>query len=219
MKQIVKTKEPISLTNYRAGISKEDLNNLEKFDTSPTIVKDDLRNNLLQEQGYICCYCMSRVEFRNSKIEHFKPRSFFRGQQLEYANLFIACLGGEGGSKTKQHCDTKKGNDELKHIDLLTTIENDIEYYKDGLIFSTNININDELNRVLNLNYDILKDNRKEALEQLMIDLKKLGFSIPNLRRTIEKYQDRNSKGKYRPYSQVMVYFLTKKLKSKGVTK
>lgn len=217
MKQIIKTKEPRSLTNYRASISKNDLQNLEKFDDLSTQAKDDLRNNLLNEQGYVCCYCMRRVEFDNSKIEHFKPRSFLRGQQLEYSNLFIACLGGEGGKKGEQHCDTKKGNDELKHIDLLTTIENDIEYYKDGFIFSTNININDELNRVLNLNYKILQDNRKEALEQLMIDLKKLGFSIPNLRRTIEKYQNRNSKGKYRPYSQLMVYFLTKKLKSKGV--
>jgi hypothetical protein len=47
LKQIIKTKEPTSLTNYRASISKEDLNSLEKFDTTPSKVKNELRDKLL----------------------------------------------------------------------------------------------------------------------------------------------------------------------------
>jgi len=216
LKQIIKTKEPMSLKNYRAGISKKDLNSLEKFDTSPTKVKDDLRDSLLEEQGCICCYCMERVEFRNSKIEHFQPRSLFREQQLDYTNLFVACLGGQGKSKKEQHCDTQKANEPLQYINLLSNIEKDVAYGKDGSIFSNNGYINKELDEVLNLNHISLKNNREEALKQLMIDLKKLGFSISNLKSTLKKYQTKNSKGKYRPYCQMIVYFLTKKLKSKG---
>ena len=215
MKHILKESEPPEFTNWKKK-DKMFQRGKPKWNRIPSSIKDNIRASLKEEQGYICCYCMSRVEFPNSKIEHFKPRSLFRGQQLEYSNLFVACLGGEGGGKNKQHCDTKKGNDALNYIDLFSSVENDIEYHKDGLIFSTNINIDDEINSVLNLNYDILKENRKEALEQLMIDLKKLGFSIPNLQRTLKKYKHKNAKGKYRPFCEMVVYFLNKKLKSKG---
>jgi len=209
LKQILKTKEPISLTNYRASISKEDLNNLEKFDTSPSNVKDELRERLLKEQGFICCYCMDRVSSRNSKIEHFKPRSLFCGEQLDYTNLFVACLGGEGCSPKKQSCDTRKGNELLKYINLLSDIEKSIEYKKDGSIFSNNQYIENELIQILNLNHQLLKNNRQEALNQLLTDLKKRGWDISTLRLTLEKYKHKNSKGKYRPYCEMIVYFLT----------
>ena len=218
MKQIFKTKEPISLTTYRAGISKENLKNLEKFDTAPSNVKDELREKLLEEQGFICCYCMNRVESRSSKIEHFKPRSLFRVEQLDYTNLFVACLGGQGFSPCEQSCDTKKGKDSLNYISLLSDIEKSIEYKKNGFIFSNNQDIDRELTEILNLNHNLLRNNRQEALNQLFSDLKKRGWDVPTLKSTLEKYKHKNSKGKYRPYCEMIVYFLTKKLKQKGIT-
>jgi len=218
LRQIFKTKEPTSLTTYRAGISKEDLKNLEKFDTAPSNVKDELREKLLEEQGFICCYCMNRVESRNSKIEHFKPRSLFRVEQLDYTNLFVACLGGQGSSPCEQSCDTKKGNCSLNYINLLSDIEKSMEYKKDGFIFSNNQDIDRELNEILNLNHSLLQNNRQEALNQLLSDLKKRGWDIPTLKATLEKYKHKNLKGKYRPYCEMIVYFLRKKLKQKGVT-
>ena len=216
MKQIIKTKEPTSLTQYRASISKDDLNNLEKFDTAPSKVKDELRDKLLNEQGFICCYCMSRVESRDSKIEHFKARSKYRNKQLDYSNLFIACLGGEGHSFKNQYCDTKKGNEPLNHINLLTNIEKNIKYKKDGFIFSPNEDIDKELNDILNLNYKVLMKNRESAFNQLIIDLTKSNWNISILKSTLVKYKNKNSRGKYRPYYEMIVYFLTKKLKQKG---
>ena len=215
LKQIIKTKEPKSLTTYRAGISKKDLANLEKFDDSPSIVKDDLRSKLLEEQGYICCYCMERIGFRKSKIEHFKPRSLFRSEQLDYFNLFVACHGGEGQNKNEQHCDTKKANNLLNNIKLLKNIESDIAYKKDGCIFSKNTAIEKELNDVLNLNYINLKKNRADVLYQVLLELEKNNWTTSNLKTNLRKYQTENSKGKYRPFSQMIVYFLTKKLKQK----
>jgi len=216
MKEIVKSKEPTSLTTYREDISKDDLAKFEKFDTAPSDVKDELRESLLAEQGYICCYCMQRVEFKNSKIEHFKSRSEHRREQLNYSNLFVACLGGEGNSPIKQFCDTKKGNKKLKYLNLLTNIEMRIEYKKDGTIFSKELNVDNELNEILNLNYKLLQKNRKKALEELRTNLK--DWKISTLKSNLTKYQNRNSKGKYRPFCEMIVYFLTKKLKQKGVT-
>ncbi len=217
MKKIVKSKEPTSLTTYRESISKVDLEKFEKFDTAPTNVKNDLRDKLLEEQGFICCYCMERIGFRNSKIEHFKPRSLFRIEQLDYRNLFVACLGGQGQSSNKQFCDTKKANEVLENIYLLSDIEEFIEYKKDGFIFSKNSDIDRELDEVLNLNYKILQKNRKKALEELRDNLK--DWKVSTLKSNLEKYKHKNSKGKYRPYCQMIVYFLTKKLKQKGEIK
>ena len=230
MKQIIKGKEPLSLIQYRASIPKQDLKTLEKYESSPKNILNDLREQLLKEQGYICCYCMSRIDYPYTKIEHFKPRSIYREKQLDYSNLFIACCGKKIDKKefydcktpkTKYlekdlYCDTKKANEELNHINLLTNIENNLKYKKDGQIFSDNSNIDKELNDILNLNYAILKTNRKDALSQLFIELKKSNWTISSLKSTIEKYKQKNSKGKYRPYCEMIVYFLTKKLQSKG---
>jgi uncharacterized protein (TIGR02646 family) len=233
VKQIIKTKEPISLTTYRAGISKEDLKILEKYEDSPKNVLNDLRKQLLEEQGYICCYCMSRIDYPYTKVEHFKSRSMYREKQLDYSNLFIACCGKKIDKKIfydcktpkkkylekELYCDTKKDDEELNYINLLTNIHNSIKYKRNGLMSSSNSNIDQELNEILNLNYEVLKTNREDALNQLIIELNINNWSIPTLKSNLTKYQTKNSKGKYRPYCEMIVYFLTKKLKQKGELK
>ncbi|MGX6592812.1 hypothetical protein [Cetobacterium ceti] len=61
------------------------------FDHMPTKIKDDLRKSLLKEQGYICAYCMTRLEDSPSKtkIEHFISRDEDISKELLYDNLFI----------------------------------------------------------------------------------------------------------------------------------
>ena len=36
-----------------------------------------LREELLKEQGYICCYCMKRINLDSSHNEHFWPKEVF----------------------------------------------------------------------------------------------------------------------------------------------
>ena len=54
MKQITKLTEPNSLTQHRAKAH-------SSYDNLPADTKSNLRNNLLAEQGHICCYCMKRI--------------------------------------------------------------------------------------------------------------------------------------------------------------
>jgi 2C-methyl-D-erythritol 2,4-cyclodiphosphate synthase len=61
-------------------------------------------------------------------------------------------------------------------------------------------------------------NNRKKVLKEVLKNIKKRGWDISTLKSTLEKYKHKNSKGKYRPYCEMIVYFLTKKLKQKGVT-
>jgi uncharacterized protein (TIGR02646 family) len=57
------------------------------FDDMPTEVKNDLRKSLLEEQGYLCAYCMCRIadSGQDTKIEHYRPRD--ENNELDYNNL------------------------------------------------------------------------------------------------------------------------------------
>ena len=229
MKKIVKTTESETLTGYRSSINHYDLEKSHIYKDFPHKTKEDCDNNisgnlrkqLLEEQGYICCYCMSRISCQISKIEHLKPQTRYRVSQIDYNNLFVACLGGEGQKGSKQFCDTKKAEEELKSVDLLLNIENDI-FYKKGskdciAIGSSNTDIDNDINTILNLNVASLQKNRREVYDRVMLKLKNNGWTVATIRHVLDYYQAKHN-GKFEPYCQMVVHFLWKKLKSKGVT-
>lgn len=176
--------------------------------------KGNLRKVLLEEQGYICCYCMTRINCHHSKIEHFKPQSKYRKEQITYKNLFISC---RGDTQHYEHCDTKKADRLLKHINLLKDIEATIHYKSNGEIYSSNKAIDDEINTVLNLNNTILTENRMQAYDDLINNMKAVGvsgkWSKPFIKKYISKYGNKNKHGKYSPYCSMLLFFLNKKIK------
>jgi uncharacterized protein (TIGR02646 family) len=220
LKKIIKNSEPKFLIENRNKFSKEELKNSDIYNDFPYKTKENcetdeknLRKILLEEQGYICCYCMNRINCENSKIEHFKPQSKYRELQLNYKNLFIACKGGEGSRE--QFCDTKKGNRELKKINLLGNIENFI-YYKKSLnsieIHSNDKDIEFDLNEILNLNAKVLKENRKQKWDEVLRKLKEKNFNTNYIKKILNYFKNRNSKGQYAEFCKMVVYFLQKKL-------
>lgn len=163
---IKKNSEPRSLTEYKKTVN-------SSFDNLPSNVKNDIRESLLKEQGYICAYCMKRIESPDVKIEHYKARN--SENELDYKNLLAVCKGNEGSPKKFQTCDTHKGNDILninpqdeRHI--LT-----IFFTRNGEIKSSNDLYQKELNEVLNLNdkYGKLISGRRAALKALQNNIKK----------------------------------------------
>lgn len=72
-------------------------------------IKQVIRNALMEEQGYICCYCESRVTGDNSHVEHFRPKSKYPSLELDYRNLHCSCfrVRPRGGAL---QCGHKKGN-------------------------------------------------------------------------------------------------------------
>ncbi len=219
MKQIVKNAEPNSLLQHRAS-------QFANFDNIPLATKEELRQSLLSEQGYICCYCMKRIPEHTSpymKVEHYKCQDNFGALQLTYTNLIGACTGNEGQPKIKQTCDTKKGNSELtiSPNSTLPICETLFKYNAEGEISSItdNADINRQLNEVLNLNMQTLKDGRREIYLQVqgrvIQESKKSNKAsfVKFLEQEKAKWLER-TENKHRPYCSVALYYLTKKIKS-----
>lgn len=165
MKQIEKGKEPKFLTRHRASGG-----TYKGWDNSK------LRQQLLEEQGYICCYCMKRIpqklkqeevekHFPCCKIEHVFSQAEDKHPelQLKYQNMLLACNGNHGQPKQVQTCDTFKGDEDFHFNPALTrNIEELIKYNGLGEIYSDDEQLNAELIDVLNLNTHDLKRIRAD---------------------------------------------------------
>jgi len=126
MKYIQKGSEPLSLSNHRNWIASDPERALSKKVFETYQEKHELRDYLLREQGFVCCYCMRQInnEFDERgkslvRIEHWAPQSIYDGTndkpdlRLEYGNLLAACNGNERGPKHLYCCDKSKGNIEI----------------------------------------------------------------------------------------------------------
>ena len=209
MRTICKSREPPSLTTHRQAPD-ADYDNYRN--------KDTLRRELVAEQRRLCCYCMRGIGPNRDamKIEHWRCQEYYPGKQLVYRNLLGACMGGEGQPPAKQHCDTRKGNQDLhwNPADPAHAIEARVEYGPDGTIRSKNATFDNQLNTVLNLNLAILKENRKKVLDAVLEWWKKEKRQGPVPRWRIERMKDKYAAayGELTPFCQVAVWWLSRKL-------
>lgn len=186
------------------------------FDDMDTEVKNQLRQSLLQEQGYLCAYCMGAIENtgKSTKIEHYSPRD--NENEMDYKNLLAVCHGGEGLDYNQHTCDTHK-RDEVLTIDPQT--QKDIEticYQHDGTIISNNKKYDEEINSILNLNVQVLKDKRKSAWDAvkkiLMKKCKDKSFKKGDLERIYNKYSEKDGSGRYISYCGIVLWNIKRKM-------
>ena len=211
MRTIIKGREPVSLTSHRQTPHSD-------YENYPA--KDDLRRTLVTEQRGLCCYCMGRIhpETALMKIEHWRSQARYPGDQLAYQNLLGACDGGEGQPFHLQHCDTRKGDRDLKWnpADLAHHIETRIRYELDGSIYSDEADLDGQLNDVLNLNLHVLKSNRKGSLNGVLDWWKhekaRLGGPVSRDRLVRKRAEYIAGDGELEPYCQVVVWWLEQRL-------
>ena len=206
MRAITKRREPRSLATHRRR-PHTDYGNYQH--------KAVLRRALVAEQRGLCCYCMGPIapDASTMKIEHWRCREHYRNEQLNYRNLLGACLGGEGRPRSKQHCDTRKGNQDLiwNPSDPTHAIERRVQYGSDGSIRSSDVTFNSQLNEVLNLNLPTLKNNRKRVLDAVL-EWWELHGPVPRdqIKRKVQRFAP--SHGRLEPFRQVAVWWLRRKL-------
>ena len=217
MKTIVKGQEPASLTQHRLTLPSNDY----KPDYDSYSDKDALRKALVREQRGLCCYCMTGIssDREEMKIEHWQCQSRYSTKQLNYRNLLAACRGGDDQPRRLQHCDTKKGNDDLKWnpADPTHRIETRLRYEVDGSIRSDAPGFDAQLCQVLNLNLAELKNRRKGVLDAILgwwrWEKAKARGPVPRLKLMRERERRTPHMGELKPYCQVAVWWLEQRLK------
>lgn len=159
MRRITKGPEPKELTEHRArrGGSFDDIRD-----------KGSLRDALLHEQRHLCCYCMRRIDEKTMKIEHFLPQSRYPDKALDWGNLLGACPGNAGKPWRLQTCDTRKGDREIR-LDPKGALVDRVRYSNSGHVEIDDPELQQEIDDALNLNTEQLAENRRHALQGLIV--------------------------------------------------
>jgi uncharacterized protein (TIGR02646 family) len=211
--KITKGKEPAEWTKIKStpGI------NFESAD------KTALRQALIDEQGWVCAYCMRRINYvagavTDTRIEHLKPQSIsidhgHPEETLAYSNMVLCCNGNIAGDG-KTHCDTSKGDREISFTPFDQAVIDTISYSTgDGHIKSSNAQYNDEFNQVLNLNHPRLAGNRRSVIKGVVKVLGKKEWKCSDLKFKLNYYSGKTSNGQHPEYCGVVVWYLKKKLR------
>lgn len=224
MRLITKGPEPAELRRYRAVPG-------ATYDGADfTAVKDAVRAALLRDQGCLCCYCSRRIsaELRPisprpdaprepwMKVEHWHPQERHPQEGLLWSNLLGACWGAMGKRGSEQHCDTRKAMTEIAldpknqaHIETLSL-------RSDGTLRSSNARFQREIDDVLGLNLDALKQERKRALDE-MLDLlcaKHPNGIPPEAMRRLADAQETPRDGALPPHCGVVRLYLRKRFRA-----
>lgn len=228
MKLIQKNNEPNNLQVHR-GQNGTDYESFKRDVGLGNIAPPTgLRESLLDEQGYICAYCMKRIPHSHTvkgvtndrmKVEHYvpqtNPRSIAQKLDITYTNMLACCMGNHGQREAFETCDTRKGESEITITPLNAAHIRTLVYGADGSIFSTNPTFENEINQILNLNEDNLKRQREE-IYKLIVNRVKKEFNKPNLTKQQKNaYLDNqinwwNSRidGKFQPFCMVAIKYL-----------
>ena len=213
MIKIQKNREPAALTQYRQlpFASYENMHGARTGRLLPDGTAEDVYHVVLEslmiEQGYICAYCMRRIPEKRghpqSTIEHIKPQSKCSAEEkLDYKNMLAVCSGNRNASSDDlKTCDARRGNQDLSLNPLKPDTIATIKYRANGRIYSDIRSIDDELNKVLNLNCEAraLINLRKSALNALQKTIRAKGWegNKTQYRYLLDEYQQSGQKKEY----------------------
>lgn len=209
MKHIIKAPEPATFTNWKTAnpgaTYKKHLS--DPADANAATAKRALKQALLDEQHYICCYCEGRIGAHDSHIEHFLPKGdpAYAHLQLDYGNLHASCTLRPTGDPD-EHCGHRKGD--TYSTQLISPLETDcathFTYTLNGHIAHTDSR-GDFTITTLNLGSALLNTQRK-----LLIDTF-LAFDEADIPAEIAAHLD-TSRTMYGEYYTMIEYLSANKL-------
>ncbi len=198
--------------------TKNDNSKVPKVTTRTDILKD-----LLDEQGYICAYCMRSISIENATIEHIIGQNYIdnsgdkigKQEDTNYDNMLAVCQGNFCQNET--HCDSSRSKYQTKNpllsISPLNRLQmNNIKFTQGGTIYYEKLddksNMNFDLNSVLNLNCENIKNSRKKIIRVIRRLLSKHKFDKKFAKKELEHWEQRN--GSYKAFCQVAIFELRK---------
>lgn len=197
MRHITKTTPPQEFVEY---LKTPDVS----FDGLSGVPKEALRQRLLEDQGYICCYCGRRIDNdKHTKIEHIKCQKKHKHLALCFKNMLASCDGGEQDRadrvlpKHKVHCDAKKANEDIPTSPLDEKIEDYLMFFPDGTVKGKD-NIGKELIRILGLDTDFLTIQRRNAIKNYKV------LPVLDWQAEVERLKIKGLDGKYEEFCFVL---------------
>jgi len=231
MKYIKKGSSPSEFEKWKKD------NKTAVYNNVPVDIKEIVRHSLLEEQGYICCYCGARIEKEVTIIEHIKPKGLpeYSKHQLDYDNFLGSCNGGTD-KRTKQrenggdlkvirkiplHCDASKDNEIINITPLDENCENKFNYFEDGRITGNGSDAKNTI-EILNLNNPILRNIRKNAFRAYNEDIEMIELLVDNSEEDliIELLNDiscLDGTGKHKPYFYCALNYINSQLLNQEV--
>ncbi len=177
--------------------------------------KTKLKENLLNEQGHICAFCMNRLD-NDSKctIDHWVPKSQdARRYTFDYQNLLAACSGtkDDKGRQIKpedRYCNNKKDDKPIEKNGIsivITPLQDDCEdkfiFAMDGKIYGVDEMANHTI-ALLGLDSHILIRARKNAIYKYSYSNPMSKLSLNSSDEIQQKLANLKTtkKGKYEPF-------------------
>lgn len=203
MKRIIKSNEPDFFIEWKQ------IANPKSFEQLQNPEKARLRKVLLEDQGYICCYCNQRIsdDYKTS-IEHLLPQEYYSEKRFDFTNLLASCDSGERDEPPRMvHCNNKKGDLEIPVTPLDDNCEERFLYTSQGKILPAADGDPEaqQTIEILGLNISKLTLNRRSAVEPYLdnIDIQTLEDLEREIRILTQKVN-----GKYAPFCTAIISVL-----------
>ncbi len=201
MKQIVKTSEPHELRHWFQAQPLENGRRINcGYNDMPGDVREVVKQQLLAEQGWLCCYTGRRIDGRSSHIEHFKPQSrCLEYEDIDYANL-LAAYPGPNAPKCPFGAHEKADwyDAELLINPLKPQCDHAFRFDQSGSIHpakESDIAARETIRRLC-LNHKQLVELREQAIEEALFPEGQT-LSKAKLEKIVAGFCNRNGKGQY----------------------
>jgi uncharacterized protein (TIGR02646 family) len=208
VRHIAKGREPASLTGHRLSAH-------ASYDNCQ--VKDELRDALAREQGFLCCYCLRRIDPGASRIEHHEAQSTHPERQLDWRNMLVACDGGELGPAANRHCDVRKGDTPIQVDPTDAHHVARVKFDGNGRVTSTDAAIQRDLDETLNLNDERLVRTRRAALGDALRQLSRKhgagNWSRDLLQRELARWRPRAVTERLPEFCEAVAQYIERRLR------
>ena len=197
MKHITKNTEPASFTEWKAQANADWQPTYAELRTA---TKMAVKDALMTEQGYICCYCECRLSDSDSHIEHFRPQSDSSSDPLDFSNMLCSCQNQLNRGEPI-HCGNSKGNwfnGELLVSPFNPTCESKFAFTGDGKIRPAVDTDNAAIESINRLGLDIpkLNDLRAKSIEPFLDE----DLNIEQMSDFVSGYLQIDGNGRYGEY-------------------
>lgn len=213
MKYIAKGASPQEFEDWK-GLQNEDW--IPTWNNFRNPEKSIVRESLLNEQGYICCYCGGRIRNNHTtEIEHLKPRSICtEHEKLNYGNLLASCNGGRLRNKASVElsCNARRGDNILNINPLESNCEERFLYTASGEIIPK-VEGDREVSEAidtLGLNIQRIKNRRKAVLKSYLFSTLTSEQVMGAIKKINQKY-DEDGEEMFLEFSHVIINFLGEK--------